>query len=205
MKQVIDIGQIDYSVLVFVPDPASTDGGGKTGLTHSDFTVSYVRVETDNDVTVTDVTSSLSTLTALTDAHTDWGVKEVSSSLAPGLYRLDIADAVFASGAWSAVVYVMITSSAAAASPMEFQLQIAAGASGGVSTLTQADIRSAVGMSSANLDTQLSTIDTVVDAVKVKTDSLAFTVSGQVDANVQYVNDVQVIGDGEPGTEWGPA
>ena len=92
------IGVTDRTILVFIPDPASTDGSGKTGLTHADFTVSYTRVETDNDVVVTDVTSSLSTLTNLTDAHADWGVKEVSSTLAPGLYRLDIADAVFASG-----------------------------------------------------------------------------------------------------------
>lgn len=116
------LGTTDRTVTVFIPDPASTDGSGKTGLTHTSFTVSYTRVETDNDVVVTDVTSSLSTLSALTDAHTDWGLKEVSSTLAPGLYRLDIADAVFASGAWEAVVYVMITSSAAAATPMKFDL-----------------------------------------------------------------------------------
>lgn len=121
-KQAIKLGTTDRTVLVFIPDPASTDGSGKTGLAAATLTVSYVRVETDNDVTVTDVTSSLSDLSALTDAHSDWGLKEVSSTLAPGLYRLDIADAVFASGAWSAVVYVMITSSAAAASPMEFEL-----------------------------------------------------------------------------------
>jgi hypothetical protein len=41
-------------------------------------------------------------------------------------------------------------------------------------------------------------------AVKAKTDSLAFTVAGQVDANIQYVNDVQVIGTGAAGNEWGP-
>ena len=46
----------------------------------------------------------------------------MSSTLSPGLYRLDIADAVFASGAWQAVVYVMITSSAAAATPKAFRL-----------------------------------------------------------------------------------
>lgn len=122
MKQQIKIATTDRTVLVFIPDSASTDGSGKTGLIHSDMTVSYVRVETDNDVVVTDATSSLSTLTNLTDAHADWGFKEVSSTLAPGLYRLDIADAVFATGAWSAVVYVMVTSSASAASPMEFIL-----------------------------------------------------------------------------------
>jgi hypothetical protein len=122
MKQVMKLGVTDRTVTVFIPDPASTDGSGKTGLVAANLTVSYTRVETDNDVTVTDATSSLNDLSALTDAHNDWGVKEVSSTLAPGLYRLDIADAVFASGAWSAVVYVMITSSAAAASPMEFIL-----------------------------------------------------------------------------------
>lgn len=116
------IGSTDYTKTVYIPDPASTDGSGKTGLVAADLTVSYTRVETDNDVTVTDVTASLNDLAALTTAHTDWGLKEVSNTLAPGLYRLDIADAVFASGAWSAVVYVMITTSAAAASPIEFDL-----------------------------------------------------------------------------------
>jgi hypothetical protein len=116
------IGQTDYTALVFIPDPASTDGSGKTGLVAANLTVSGTRVETDNDVVVTDYTSSLNNLAALTTAHTDWGLLEVSSTLAPGLYRLDIADAVFAAGAWTAVVYVMITTSAAAASPMEFNL-----------------------------------------------------------------------------------
>lgn len=41
-------------------------------------------------------------------------------------------------------------------------------------------------------------------AVKAKTDSLTFTVAGQVDSNIQYVNDVQVIGTGAAGNEWGP-
>lgn len=118
----IKLGFVDYSTLVYIPDPASTDGSGKTGLVAADLTVSYTRVETDNDIVVTDVTSSLNDLAALTTAHTDWGLKEVSNTLAPGLYRLDIADAVFASGAWSAVVYAMITTSAAAASPMQFDL-----------------------------------------------------------------------------------
>lgn len=50
----------------------------------------------------------------------------------------------------------------------------------------------------------LTTVDTVVDAIKAKTDSLTFTVAGQIDSNVQYVNDVQVQGNGQTGTEWGP-
>lgn len=88
----------------------------------------------------------------------------------------------------------------------------------GFSTLDAAGVRSAVGLASANLDTQLAaidtdtgniltnlaTVDTVADGIKAKTDSLTFTVLGQVDANIQYVNDVQVIGTGASGDEWGP-
>lgn len=59
------------------------------------------------------------------------------------------------------------------------------------------------------LATALGTADdavlTQVALVKAKTDSLTFTVAGQVDANIQYVNDVAVTGDGQTGTEWGPA
>lgn len=43
-----------------------------------------------------------------------------------------------------------------------------------------------------------------VAAVKTKTDSLTFTVAGQVDANIQSVNDVTVNGNGSAGTPWGP-
>lgn len=41
-------------------------------------------------------------------------------------------------------------------------------------------------------------------AIKAVTDQLTFTVANQVDANVQYVNDVEVAGTGEPGDTWGP-
>jgi hypothetical protein len=116
------IGTTDRSILIFIPDPASTDGSGKTGLNAAALEASYTRVETDNDVIVTDVTSSLNDLSALTDAHNDWGLKEVSSTLAEGLYRLDVADALFASGAWYAVLYVKISASEASATPKLFRL-----------------------------------------------------------------------------------
>lgn len=48
-------------------------------------------------------------------------------------------------------------------------------------------------------------LDLLIDAIKAKTDSLTFTVAGQVDANIQYVNDVAVTGTGASGDEWGPA
>jgi hypothetical protein len=59
----------------------------------------------------------------------------------------------------------------------------------------------------AELATALASADDAVLAqvalVKAKTDSLNFTVAGQVDANIQYVNDTQIQGDGSVGTiEW---
>ncbi len=58
----------------------------------------------------------------------------------------------------------------------------------GGSGLDAAATRAALGMASANLDTQLSTIDDFLDtevaAIKTKTDQLTFTVSNQIDANV---------------------
>jgi hypothetical protein len=100
MRDVL-IGQTDLTVLVKI---VGTDGAPETGLTEASIDLAYSRVETDNDVTISDVTPAA--LSALTDAHTDWGFEEVDATNAPGLYRLDIADAVFASGAWEAVVTI---------------------------------------------------------------------------------------------------
>jgi hypothetical protein len=46
-------------------------------------------------------------------------------------------------------------------------------------------------------------LDTEIAAIKAKTDSLTFTVANVLDANIQRVNDVAIVGDGA-GTPWGP-
>jgi hypothetical protein len=56
----------------------------------------------------------------------------------------------------------------------------------------------------ATVNLSATTIKTATD-IAAKTNSLTFTVAGQVDSNIQYVNDVQVTGNGQTGTEWGPA
>lgn len=48
-------------------------------------------------------------------------------------------------------------------------------------------------------------LDLLIDGIKAKTDSLTFTVANNVDANIQYVNDTAITGNGGTGTEWGPA
>lgn len=87
--------------------------------------------------------------------------------------------------------------------------------------LSAAGVRSAIGLASANLDTQLDALPTAAenatavvghadfvalddkaDAIKAKTDSLTYTVAGVVDANIQRINDVAITGDGS-GTPFG--
>lgn len=48
-------------------------------------------------------------------------------------------------------------------------------------------------------------LDLLIDAIKAKTDSLNFGVTGKVDANVTHINETEITGDGTSGTEWGPA
>jgi hypothetical protein len=61
------------------------------------------------------------------------------------------------------------------------------------------------GTDNAATAADLATLDGKADDIKAKTDSLAFTVAGQVDSNIQYVNDVEVAGVGTEATPWGPA
>jgi hypothetical protein len=49
----------------------------------------------------------------------------------------------------------------------------------------------------------VTTVDTVADGIKAKTDSLTFTVANVVDANIQRINDVVITGNGGTGTEFG--
>ena len=118
--------------------------------------------------------------------------------------------------------------------------------------LDAAATRSAVGLASANLDTQLDALPTnaefasglgalnnlsaaqaqtaaaaaltaydpptrteatadkneiIVETglIKAQTDQLSFGVTGKVDANMTHVNEIEITGDGESGTEFGPA
>lgn len=83
-------------------------------------------------------------------------------------------------------------------------------ASGAVST-----VAAVTGLTASNLDATISSrlasasytapSNASIASIKTKTDSLNFTVAGQVDANTQYVNDVAVTGTGASGDEWGPA
>lgn len=57
----------------------------------------------------------------------------------------------------------------------------------------------------ADTNASLSAVSADTIAIRAKTSSLNFTVAGQVDSNIQYVNDVEVAGTGASGDTWGPA
>lgn len=70
-----------------------------------------------------------------------------------------------------------------------------------------AAIKAAVDVIDDFLDTEiaaiLAAVDTEVAAIKAKTDPMTYTVANVLDANIQRVNDVALIGDGAA-TPWGP-
>lgn len=68
-----------------------------------------------------------------------------------------------------------------------------------------AAIRDAVGLASANLDTQLGDIDTNAVAIKAKTDQLAFGAANAVNANITHVITDPVQANGATDTNWGGA
>jgi hypothetical protein len=80
----------------------------------------------------------------------------------------------------------------------------------GLSTLSSSDLTALQTALEAEIATRASqtsvdTIDINVDAIKAKTDSMTFTVAGFIDANLQYINDIQVIGEGVPTSNpWRP-
>lgn len=211
MKQEVKIGQTDYTVLILIRD--STTGAPKTGLTNASagIDVCYVRVETDNDVTVTAGAPVALATPALTDPHLDWGFLEVDATNAPGLYRLDLADGVFATGAWSAVVSLICTG----CDPVHIEFVLVAydktdGVRLGLTALPAAAADTAGGLpisdaGGLDLDAKLANtnevtaarmgaltdlidggrLDLLVDAIKTATDKLGYTGAGPYYVNAQ--------------------
>jgi len=97
----IDKGATDVTEYIFVQDTSETDGSGLTGLAYNTagLTAYYVR----SKGSATAITLATQTVTGV---HADGGFVEVDSTNMPGKYRLDLPDAIFASGADEAAVLV---------------------------------------------------------------------------------------------------
>lgn len=68
--------------------------------------------------------------------------------------------------------------------------------------LTIASVSGAVGSVTGSVGSVTGITASDVGAIKAKTDSLAFTVAGQVDANVESINATTVLGTGAAGDLW---
>ena len=116
MKRIITKDTTNEILNIFIPDSASTNGAGKTGIVYNSLglTCYYVRPGS------APVQLSLVTQT-VTGAHTDGGFVEIDSTNLPGFYRLDIADAIIASGVDGAVIGLKGASGMA---PVNIEIQL---------------------------------------------------------------------------------
>jgi hypothetical protein len=98
-KQAVTKGATSQIVYVFIRDSSATTGAGLTGLAFNSASLvaSYVRPAAAR------VAITLATQTT-TGAFSSGGFVEVDATNMPGIYRLDVPDAVFATGVNSAVV-----------------------------------------------------------------------------------------------------
>lgn len=117
-KLAIKPASTDVTLMVFVQDSASTTGAGKTGIAYNaaGMTAYYARPG------AAAVAITLATQT-VTGAHSDGGWVEVDATNLPGVYRLDLPDAVCAAGARSAVVMVK---GASGAVPLVLEIDLGA-------------------------------------------------------------------------------
>ncbi len=120
MKQIIKKGTVNKTFLIFIQDSSATTGVGLTGVTASMLSAICMRVEDDNDVTITPLV--LVDLVGTGTDHYESGIEEISGA-APGWYRFDAPDACFATGA-DAVGFSIIDAAANDVAPITIEIQL---------------------------------------------------------------------------------
>jgi hypothetical protein len=88
----IEKGSTNISLAIRLHD--ATNGSPKTGLTIATLQMCYIRVEDDNNVTISSWTN-LTALTGLNDPH----AANYGYEIGEGYYRIDVPDVAFAKGA----------------------------------------------------------------------------------------------------------
>lgn len=175
-KLAIKKASTDVTVYLFIQASNVTTGAGLTGLTFetANLVASYVRPGAAR------AAITLATLAAADSAHSDGGFKEVDATNMPGIYRLDLPDAVCATGVNSVVVMLK---GAANMAPVVLEVQLVSydpndGVRLGITALPNAAADEAGGLpisdaGGLDLDAQIGTdidailADTGTDGVKV--------------------------------------
>jgi len=116
MKLAIAKGSTNVTLSIFVQDSSSTTGAGLTALVYNSagLTCYYVRPA------AAAAALTLATQTT-TGAHSDGGFVEIDATNMPGFYRLDLSDAIVASGVDS-VALLLKGATNMAPLPIEIQL-----------------------------------------------------------------------------------
>jgi hypothetical protein len=115
MKGFVKAGKADHTVDVFILDSSSTTGAGLTGLAYNTASlVCYYRKGATGSATA--ITLATQTVGG---AHADGGFVEISSANMPGLYRLDLPDAVIDTAGVSKVMLKGATNMAPSTSQVE--------------------------------------------------------------------------------------
>lgn len=92
-------GSNDVSVYLFIQDATNQSGDGLRGLAFNTAGLNCFYVRPSGDSTQLSLASQTTT-----GAHTDGGFAQISTGDMPGVYRLDLSDAIVAAGATNAVV-----------------------------------------------------------------------------------------------------
>lgn len=136
MKLSLVAGTTSKSIDIFIQDSSSTTGAGLTGLVFNSGSLTAYYHRPGGSATVI----TLATLAAITSAWSSGGFKEVDATNMPGMYRLDIPDAVLAaSAAWATVMLKGATNMA----PVVLEIELTAwnnqdGVRGGMTALPNA-------------------------------------------------------------------
>ena len=120
MKLSIKAGSTSQSINVFILDSASTTGAGKTGLVFNSAGLTAYYSHAGADATATAIT--LATLAAVNSAWSSGGFKEIDATGMPGWYRLDLPNAVVASGKGRSVAIHLQGASGMVPLPLEIEL-----------------------------------------------------------------------------------
>lgn len=167
MKLQIKKASTDVTIYLYIQDSSSSTGAGLTGLVFNSagLTCYYVRP------LAAAAQLSLATVAAATSAHSDGGFKEVDATNMPGIYRLDLSDAVIATGV-NSVTLLLKGATNMAQLPVEIELVAYDPQSASSLGLSNLDATVSSRASQTSVDTVDDFLDTEVAAIKAKTDNL---------------------------------
>ena len=171
MKLKLKEGTTSKIVTIFIQDSSSTTGAGLADLLFNSASLTGYWIA-EGDATATQIT--MATMTIGTWAT--GGFIEVDATNLPGVYQIGLPDVVVDATSEGSVVVMFKGATNMAPVVLEIELDAIDYRAGVVPTVTtNTDM---VGTDSAATAANLATVDTVVDAIKVKTDFLPLATAG---------------------------